>query len=531
MRGADLLIKSIIAAGIDKIFTLSGNQIMPIFDAAIDLNIELIHCRHEAAAVFMADGYAQTSGKTGIALVTAAPGFANALGPLYSIKATQSPVILLSGDSPLNQRSLKPFQELDQPSISKGLVKNSWRAERSENLGRDIAKAVSITKTGRPGPVHIALPFDILNEEVSDVDIPNIKNFKQLFYDIDEKNQTLFLKLLSQSNKPLILTGPSLAESRNLRLYEKINSSIKIPIVSMSSPRGANDPTQGKIKTVLKEADFIISIDKDFDFTLGFGSKERIGADSVAIFSTEKDTIVHATNMLKDRLKLKCDADPISSILYLSKINYHPVDQYWNERVKSLLIDRPKSPSSSTGKMKPQELCNIVVEGLKDQSNTIFISDGGEFGQWAQASIPISKLITNGLSGAIGGATPQAIGASFANPNSTIISFMGDGTAGFQISEWETARRFNLPIIYIIGNDRRWGAEVEIQIRDYGKERAQYCMLDNKTRYDIIAKGMGCQSFFVNTISSLKDAIKIALSTKKTTVIDIEMEGLPAPSY
>ena len=92
MRGAELLIKSIVAAGIDKIFTLSGNQIMPIFDAAIDSKIDLIHCRHEAAAVFMADGYAQTSGKVGIALVTAAPGFSNALGPLYALRASQSPV-------------------------------------------------------------------------------------------------------------------------------------------------------------------------------------------------------------------------------------------------------------------------------------------------------------------------------------------------------------------------------------------------------------------------------------------------------
>ena len=99
MIGAELLLKSIFNSGVDKIFTLSGNQIMPIYNAAIDLDIEMVHCRHEASAVFMADGYAQSSGKVGVALVTAAPGFTNSLGPLFAINSNQSPVLLLSGDS------------------------------------------------------------------------------------------------------------------------------------------------------------------------------------------------------------------------------------------------------------------------------------------------------------------------------------------------------------------------------------------------------------------------------------------------
>ena len=113
MRGADILVQSIAKSGTDIIFSVSGNQIMPIFDAVIDSKIKIVHCRHEASAVFMADGYSQTSGKVGIALVTAAPGFSNALGPLYAIKATQSAVVLLSGDSSVSQDGLMPFQELN----------------------------------------------------------------------------------------------------------------------------------------------------------------------------------------------------------------------------------------------------------------------------------------------------------------------------------------------------------------------------------------------------------------------------------
>ena len=157
MRASDLLIKSIVNSGINKIFSLSGNQIMPIFDSVVDLDMEIIHCRHEASAVFMADGYAQSSGNTGIALVTAAPGFTNSIGPLYAIKANQSPVLLLSGDSPLSQKGLMSFQELNQTKISKELVKKSWRIEDANLIGKEVTEAISLTRKGRPGPVHIAL--------------------------------------------------------------------------------------------------------------------------------------------------------------------------------------------------------------------------------------------------------------------------------------------------------------------------------------------------------------------------------------
>ena len=140
-------------------------------------------------------------------------------------------------------------------------------------------------------------------------------------------------------------------------------------------------------------------------------------------------------------------------------------------------------------------------------------------------------MFPNGLSGAIGGSVSQAIGASFANPEKYILTFMGDGTAGFHPAEWETARRFNLPIIYVIGNDQRWGAEVEIQVKEYGHKRAKFCYLDNVTRYDKIAKAMGCKGFYVRNLNELNLSLEKALKSKKTTVIDVDIEGFGAPSF
>ena len=531
MRASDLLIKSILNSGINRVFSLSGNQIMPIFDSVVDLDMEIIHCRHEASAVFMADGYAQSSGNTGIALVTAAPGFTNSLGPLYAIKANQSPVLLLSGDSPLSQNGLMSFQELNQTKISKELVKKSWRIEDANLIGNDIAEAISLTKKGRPGPVHIALPFDILNEKIVTVTSQNTKKSGPNIITIESEKLQAIEKLLFKSQKPLIITGPSLSESRNKDFYKQLYSSTKIPIITMSSPRGSNDPSLGKLKLALKESDLLIFIDKDIDFTLGFGSKERISSDNIIYISCNDASINHAKEMLKDRALININAEPKSAIASISKLKHNQNYESWLNHVKNLLASRPNKPITKNDKIKPYDLCKLVVNEVENNSDAIYISDGGEFGQWAQSIIPKSKIITNGPSGAIGGATPQAIGASFANPDSIIVCFMGDGTAGFQIAEWETARRHNLPIIYIIGNDQRWGAEVEIQIRDYGKDRAQYCMLDNLTRYDQIAEGMGCQGHFIQSIDQLKKVINEAILSKKTTIIDIQMDGLPAPSF
>ena len=143
MRGADIVAQILASAGVKTIFTLSGNQIMPVFDACIDANIRLIHVRHEAAAVFMADAWAQLTGEVGVALVTAAPGFANALSPLFTARSAESSVLLLSGDSAIAADGLGPFQELDQVSIVTPLVKASYRPKDVASLAHDLNDALN----------------------------------------------------------------------------------------------------------------------------------------------------------------------------------------------------------------------------------------------------------------------------------------------------------------------------------------------------------------------------------------------------
>lgn len=528
MRAADQLIHSLLAAGTDTIFSLSGNQIMPIFDAALDHPIQLVHTRHEAGAVYMADGYARSSNKIGVALVTAAPGFTNALGPLYANMQTQTPMLLLSGDSPVAADKMMPFQQLDQPQIAQHLVKESWRITNANRLADDIAGGIALARSGRPGPVHISLPQDMLSADSGAPKSFDPNAFKPEVSTLSKADLPSILNVIDDAKMPLIITGPSLHPTQAPGIADQLMAALNIPVICMQSPRGLNDPALGKLKTVLQNADAIILIDKDVDFTLNTGKIETLPAERIAMIAANAESIAHASTVLSGRLNWGCISDPISAANALMAASNTRGPSGWFKKVTNALAQRPKAPASTTN-MTAHGLAEAIATTLNPLPKVVI--DGGEVGQWAQSVLPADQVLTNGLSGAIGGSIPQAIGMAMANPSSPVVAFMGDGTAGFYLSELDTARRLNLPITFIIANDQRWGAEVEIQHRLYGEDRAHGCALDDITSYDKVAKAMGLDGKKVDTIESFISALTSAQKSRKPTVIDANIKGLPAPSF
>jgi len=162
--GAARLVDALAAHGIRHLFTLSGNQILSIYDATVGRDIVLVHTRHEAAAVHMADAWGRLTDEPGVALVTAGPGHCNAISALYGALMSESPVVLLSGHAPRGQLGTGAFQEMDQVGAARPVTKASWLAESAETLGDDIDRALTLATTGRPGPVHVSLPGDVLEE-------------------------------------------------------------------------------------------------------------------------------------------------------------------------------------------------------------------------------------------------------------------------------------------------------------------------------------------------------------------------------
>ncbi len=155
-RGADVVARALARAGTRHVFALSGNHVMSVFDAALDAKLPIVHVRHEAAAVHMADAWGRLTGEVGVALVTGGPGHANAVSALYTALAAESPVVLLSGHAPTGELGKGAFQEMAQAEMAAPACKAAWTVRSAATLGADLARAMRMAKAGRPGPVHLS---------------------------------------------------------------------------------------------------------------------------------------------------------------------------------------------------------------------------------------------------------------------------------------------------------------------------------------------------------------------------------------
>ena len=546
MRGSDLLIKTLSNLQVNYLFTLSGNQIMPVFDSALDSKIKLIHFRHEAAAVHAADTWGRLTNTPGIAIVSAGPGFANTLSALYVAMSAESPLVLLSGHAELSDQNRGSFQEMPQADMARSVTKSSWTCTNAENIQDDIKRAYEIANTGRPGPVHIALPVDILEEKLISNKSP-IKNQTSNgnLKSITKSEFEKIMDALQSAKRPLILAGQAISR-KGKKILLDLSLSSKIPIVNMESPRGVNDPSLGSFSEVLKEADLIFLLGKKIDFGLKFGDDSTLSSNAnivqidydKSVLEQGKRAIYHFPGTRSqiwppERIIVSSEVDPLLVIKKIVEVKEISVNNVWVNQVQSALKYNPpewaiQKKSSEDGPIHPLTVCSIVQNMLNKQKDSVFISDGGEFGQWTQACISAPNRIINGPAGAIGASIPTAIAASIAHPEKTIIAMLGDGTFGFHGMEFDTAVRYNLPFIAIIGNDARWNAEYQIQLNNYGSDRTIGCEL-HPSRYDLVVKALGGHGENVTTASELAPALDRALNSGLPACINVSIQPIKAP--
>lgn len=529
MRGADCLARAMAEAGVTTVFSLSGNQIMPVYDALIDPGIRIVHTRHEAAAVFMADAYGQITGDIGVALVTAAPGFGNALGALYTAYMQEAPVVFLSGDSPVGRDGEAPFQEFPQVAAATPFVKKSLRPTRADDLASAFAEAVRVALSGRPGPVHIALPADILLDE-ADAPLFAADSFAPATKPVEAADLTAIRDHLSAAERPLILTGPQMSRSRAPEAVSGLESAFDCPVVDMESPRGLRDPALGVFAEALAEADAVLYLGKPVDFTTGFGQAPQVNAPTIMAVDSEPSNIDRARGLVGNRLAVAAVADaPLAARALIDAGPGGEARTAWRTAVEEAVTFRTR-PEPTDG-ITADTVADAIQARMDDADEAIFICDGGEFGQWVQAFATAPMRLINGTSGAIGGCLPYAIAAKIARPSATVIIAMGDGTAGFHLAEFETAAREGTSFTTVIGNDARWNAEYMIQTRAFGVERAVGCELNPDARYDLSAAALGCVGEHVTDQDALGPALDRAIASDKPACLDVRITPVAAPLF
>ncbi|WP_313065280.1 thiamine pyrophosphate-binding protein [Achromobacter animicus] len=533
MLGSELIIRSLRRRGVTTIFSLSGNQIMPLYDACIDTGIRIVHVRHEAAAVFMADAWSQVTGELGVAMVTAAPGLTNGLAPLYSASRAESPVLLISGDSSVSEDGSGAFQELDQVAITRPLTKLSVRPQSAAELCPALEDAITQALAPRRGPVHVALPFDLLTAESGIADLPEAPA-DQPAVALDAAHVDQLAELLNAARRPLVLAGPTSARSHGRSARAAAQATLGLRIIPMESPRGLKDPSLGALAGIMPSADLIVLAGKCLDFTLGFGGTGALGDNArVAVIDPDPAMLERAGRLLGERLVLALQADPVAALAAIRAAQASAERLAWQKQVDDALRSRTiKAPSAPVeGALGPRALCETVQAFLTSAPDPILICDGGEFGQWAQAFCQAPVRIINGMSGAIGAGVCYAIAAKIARPEATVVVMMGDGTAGFHLMELDTAVREGAAVIAVIGNDLRWNAEHLIQMRTYGPQRLIGCELSPTARYHDVASALGGAGFAAHDVDSLAYALKGAADSGLPACINVSLAGEAAPAF
>jgi acetolactate synthase-1/2/3 large subunit len=533
-RGADLVVRTLEQYGASKLFGFTGNHVMPIFDAVQDTNLEIIHVRHEAAAVHMAEAWSRVTGKVGFALATGGQGHTNGAAALFNLRSSDSAVVYLSGHAALHELGRGAFQEMDQAEMVKPVTKASWTAQSASTLGSEVASAIRTAASGRPGPVHLSLPLDLLEQEIGvESPLPEPAEAQPVPIPLADAAADLVLAKLAAARRPLILCGPALCTPAGRAQMRQLEAALQIPVIGMESPRGINDPSLGAFPEIIAQADLILLLSKALDFSLRFGAAPFI-AETCRFIAVhpEAEGVARVAQAKRDLLVFFAIADHASTIKTLLAHAEGHQRSGWCEEVNSAIGYRPKQwqqlQSKRGGVLHPTEACREIDAFLKQHPNHTVACDGGEFSQWAQSLLTIHKRIINGLSGSIGVAMPYALAAKAASPDEVVMAIMGDGTFGFHMAEFDTALRYNLPVIVIVGNDACWNAEYQIQLRSYGPERAKGCEL-LPAHYEKAVEALGGHGEYVTSAGQIAPALTRALASGRPACVNIRIESVAAP--
>ena len=536
LRGADIVARSLERLGCERIFTLSGNHIMSLFDAALETKIDLVHVRHEAAAVHMADAWGRLTGQSGSPRVTGGPGHANAVGALYTALGAESPMVLLSGHAATWELGRGGFQEIRQADMAAPVSKASWTATSAAALGREIGEAMRIATSGRPGPVNLNLPSDLLDERVESNAIvwPDARGASSIPALADPVADAV-LAAIAGARQPIIFAGPQLSNVNGRALLGRLEAATKAPAVIIESPRGIADATLGALSDLTRRADLIVLLGKALDFTTQWATGSGFDPNvRVISIDPEAALVERAGREMNGRLVLGSIADARSAaetlIARAATMKSRAGD--WLAEARAALDNRPVAwstiVSQTPNRLHPAEVFRVLRPYVERHPDTILICDGGEFAQWGQSMLPLRRRVINGVAGSIGSSLSCALSARLAEPKAPVFAVLGDGTIGFHLSEFETAVRRKLPFVVVLGNDALWNAESQIQLREYGKERMHGCDL-LPARYDLVVAALGGHGEFVDKAADLPGAIERALASGKPACINIQTESIGAP--
>jgi len=538
MSGGIALARSLAALGVTEVFALHGGHLDSFLVACPGEGIRLTDTRHEATAGHAAEAYARATGRIGVSVITAGPGFTNALTPIVDAWLDATPVLFIAGSPPLREVAMNPLQGgFDQVAMAAPVTKWSHRITNVERIADLVDKAVRIALSGRPGPVFLEVPIDVMFGAMPAAAFaaPTLPELAARPAPAPEAVERV-MDMLDAAERPVVIVGGGALSARCATLLDEVATRFGVPVAHSSKAHGilprehamnvgaagtlaaaamvAKQPADlvvllgaraglflgGRAGAIIPHAAKLVQIDID-GAEIG-----RLRAPDVAITADSAETLAALLAQGADRELRRRDAW-VATLKQCGQLAMQP------------FLDAPTE--TRPGMIHPFHAARAVAEALSPDTAIAF--DGGEAPAWFQPfgrSPGPGLYIGNGYLGCLGVGQGYAIGLARARPTKPVASVMGDGAAGFHIGEFDTMVRHHLPITTIVFNNACWGMSLHGQELVFGKQNVTAVRLA-ATDYHQVAAGFGCASEQITRHAQIAPAVRRAQAAGRPACLNI----------
>ena len=534
MNGAQWVARTLRNRGVEYVFVLCGNGLDPFLDACIDFDLRVVDVRNEQAASYMADTWGRMTRRLGVAAVSSGPGHTNALTGLANSFWDGGPMLLISGCSPQSTRGMDNFQDLDQVAMAAPVCKYASMVRHVETLQHELDTALSVTVTGRPGPVHLTIPVDVFNAEIDEStllrqDLPPAQVVQRSPGDGDLVRDAV--AMLASAQRPFMLVGSGAFYAQAWDALAEFARLTDVPIVSHIWDRccieqaipqyvGVTNGELNRAMCMLSQADVVLSVGARIDYRVSHGRPPGFARDArVARVDIEPSEI--GRTIVPDIGVVGSPRSVLEQMAEEARRLGPWANAEWLAEVRaqrdSLIQKWEKLGREDVCPLPSIRICREIKPFL-DRDIT-FLLDGGNIGRWAHMTLfdrHPTHWFTCGASGVVGWGLPGAVAAKLARPDHPLLLLSGDGAAGFTIAEIETALRFGTPYVAVIAHDGAWGI-----VADGQEECRRVACEFGEIRFDRVAQALGAEGILIQDPKQLGPSIEWGLQADTVVVVHV----------
>jgi len=540
--GGKLVAETLIERGVEYLFSLSGGHITPIYQYLEGSAVTIFDTRHEQAAVFMAEAWARMTRKPAVAMVTAGPGFTNALSGIANARLSNAPLILIAGCVGLESTEKLDLQDMTQLPVIAPMVKKAWVCPLAERIPEFIDLAFRTAAAGRPGPVYLELPCDVLNAAVDPEKVKRMRSHVDS-RPMDPDGAKKILEMLRKAQSPVIIAGSGVWYADAGEALREFAERTGIPVFTGNSGRGTLSDTHplcfesslairpGAAFSALATADLVLFLGSRISLFYLFGDIFRKDATFI-------QADIEAEEIGRNRsVDLGIVGDVRALLRELNRLideqrngeAFRTGFQGWLETLRKADADGKAGTqplwTSETVPIHPLRLAR-EIDTFMDREEDIVVADGGDTQVWMGMTRTVragGRYLDSGLYGCLAVGIPYANAAKLRHPESRVLLVIGDGSVGFNFMEFHTAIRKGLPIVVVVANDESWGMIAHSQTLRMG-----HCIADGtclgRVEYQRLVEDLGGFGIAVERPEEIRPALEAAFASGKTACINVAVD-------